>query len=45
MFIAKSLIIVVYVNDLLLFSPDKEIINKLKERLLERFKMTNLGPI
>ena len=43
-FCRGSLIIAVYVDDLLIIGPDKRKIEQLKEKLRKQFKMTDLGP-
>jgi len=42
-FLKDNIILVVYVDDLLLFGPSKENINKVKQQLNQRFEMTDLG--
>ena len=41
----KSMFILVYVDDLLIIGEDLNIINGLKNKLLERFRMTDLGSV
>lgn len=41
----KTLIVAVYVDDLLIFSKDKEEIKSLEERLKKQFKIRNLGEV
>jgi Reverse transcriptase (RNA-dependent DNA polymerase)/GAG-pre-integrase domain len=44
-FVQGSTYIAVYVDDLLIIGPHMATIDKLKNALSERFKMTNLGPV
>lgn len=41
----KTLIVAVYVYDLLIFSTNKEEIKSLKEKLQKQFKIRNLGEV
>jgi transposase InsO family protein len=44
-FVKNSTYIAVYVDDLLLVGPDKVDIQRIKDQLSQRFKMTDMGPI
>src|SRR5205085_9225883 len=43
LYISKDLIILIFVDDILLFSPSNEIILEAKQWLLNEYKMTDLG--
>jgi hypothetical protein len=43
-FIRKDVILVAYVDDLLLFGPDRTLIEQVKQQLKGRFEMSDLGP-
>jgi hypothetical protein len=44
-FVKNSTYIVVYVDDLLLVGPNKVDIQRIKDPLSQRFRMTDIGPI
>lgn len=44
-FVRDHVFIAVYVDDLLIFGPMKKEIQEIKDRLSERFKMTDVGPV
>lgn len=44
-FVRDHVFIAVYVDDLLIFGPLKKEIQEIKDRLSERFKMTDIGPV
>src|SRR5437762_2121137 len=42
--VLANIILLLYVDDILLFSPSKKAINSLKSKLMAKYRMVDLGP-
>ena len=40
-----NIILLLWVNDILLFFPDKDAVQSLKAKLSEKYRITDLGPV